>query len=61
MVCEFAHIRPEYLEPYLQKIKAKRVFFNHTTTEERIDFVNAMKGKYAFEACVPNDGDTVDL
>ncbi|MBQ9760321.1 MAG: MBL fold metallo-hydrolase [Clostridia bacterium] len=61
MVCEFAHIRPEYMMPYLPRIKAKRVFFNHTTSEEKIAMVREMNGKYSFAAAVPSDGDTVEL
>lgn len=61
MVCEFAHIRPEFLTPYLPKIKARQVFFNHCTSPERIDFVDDMNGSYAFTARVPNDGDVVEI
>ncbi len=61
MVCEFAHIKPEFLEPYLPAIKAKRVFFNHCTSPARIAMVEAMNGKYAFTANVPNDGDEILL
>lgn len=60
-VCEFAHIRPEYLMPYLPKIRAKRVCFNHTTSEEKIEMVREMNGKYTFEAHVPSDGDVVEM
>ena len=61
MVCEFAHIKPEFIEPYLPRIRAKRVFFNHATPPERIAYVDAMNGKYGFAASVPNDGESIVL
>ena len=61
MVCEFAHIKAEFMEPYLPQIRAKRVFFNHVTSPERIALVDAMNGKYAFAASVPHDGEVVVL
>ena len=61
MVCEFAHIKAEFIEPYLPRIRAKQVFFNHVTTPERIAYVGEMNGKYAFSAAVPNDGDVITL
>ena len=61
MVCEFAHIKAEFIEPYLPRIRAKQVFFNHVTTPERIAYVGEMNEKYAFSAAVPNDGDVITL
>ena len=61
MVCEFAHIKPEFLAPYLPKIRAKQVLFNHCTSAERIALVEEMNGKYAFAARVPSDGDEIVL
>lgn len=60
-VCEYAHIRPEYFAPYLPRIKAKRVYFNHIPTAEKLEEVAAMNGKYAFEAYAPMDGDVVEI
>ena len=60
-VCEYAHFKQEHILPYLPKIKAKAVYFNHIPTEEKLLEVREMEGKYAFRAYAPNDNDEVIL
>lgn len=60
-VCEYAHIRGEDIAPYLPRITAKTVCFNHIPTAEKFAEVEAMNGKYAFRACAPRDGDVFEI
>ncbi len=60
-VCEMAHQKPEDYLPYLEKCRAKKVFFNHVWPLEHYDAIEAFKGKYYSEIIAPKDGDSFNL
>ena len=60
-VCEFAHFRIAHLEPYLSKIKARAVAFNHVYLLSSYDDIEAMRGKYSFEVYAPSDMTVIEI
>lgn len=60
-VCEFAHFRISHLEPYLPKIKARAVAFNHVYPLTSYDDIEAMRGKYSFEVYAPTDMSVIEI
>lgn len=60
-VCEFAHFKIAHLEPYLSKIKARAVAFNHVYPLSNYDDVEAMRGKYSFEVYAPSDMSVIEI
>ena len=60
-VCEYAHLHFEHLEPYLKRLRAKAVYFNHIPNEKKLAEVRDMSGRYPFRVFAPSDGDVVEL
>ena len=62
VVCEYAHIQAEHLEPCIQKSLAKQFVFNHYAAwrrEEIAAFVSDPRYKIPLRAV--NDGDVIEL
>lgn len=59
-VCEMAHFGFELLDPYLEKCRAKKVFFVHVL-ETRYPEIEQKKNSYPFEVFAPADGDKVEI
>jgi len=61
-VCEMAHFNLDDARGYLEKCKAKRVFFNHIKEiyENDVKSENA-SGKFSFPMNVPSDGEEIEL
>ena len=61
-VCEMAHFNLDDARGYLEKCKAKRVFFNHIKEiyENDVKSENA-SGKFPFPMNVPSDGEEIEL
>ena len=54
-VCEMAHFKMHDLAPYLEKCRAKKVFFNHVFPLSNYDDIENAKGNYPFEIICPHD------
>ncbi len=62
MICEMAHFGTSKLAPYMEKCRAKKVFFNHVYPLKRYDDIkNDFVGKYPIEFGFPSDGDSVEI
>ncbi len=60
-VCEMAHFRSEHIKPYLDRCKAKCVFFIHVFPLNKYNDIERLNGEYPFEIISPNDGDFYTL
>ena len=58
-VCELAHFTLEDIGDRLDKIKAKRLAFNHVYPLAKYDDIAAISGRYPFEVLTPSDMDTI--
>ena len=62
LVCEFAHFKPEHVDPYLKRCTAKAVYFNHVSPVSKIDIINnEMNGSYPFPVYALADRDVIEL
>ena len=58
-VCELAHFSLDDIGDRLDKIKAKRVAFNHVYPLAKYDEIAKLKSRYPFEVLTPSDMDTI--
>jgi len=61
VICELAHFTVEEVEPYLEKCKAKELWFNHIGYTSPMEQIEALNGKYPFPVKIAHDGDEIDL
>lgn len=61
VVCELAHFGIPELKPYLEKCKAKRLFFTHVFPLEKFDDIEKAKHDYTFPISAVNDDDTIEF
>ncbi len=60
-VCEMAHFTLPMLTPYLERCRAKRIFFTHVFPLEKYNDIETIKGTYPFEILTPADGDSYEI
>ncbi len=60
-VCEMAHFGKEHLAPYLPRIKAKRVAFNHVYPLAKYDDIAEFGNEYDFEILTPSDMEEIEI
>lgn len=61
MILEFAHFTYEDLKPYLEKCKAKELWFNHIYPFTKIDTIQEVKDEYEYPMHIAKDGDVIEL
>ena len=63
VVCEMAHFTPEQVSPYAQRLKTKRLCFNHVYPFDKFDSIRAMdeSKEYNFPISIAHDGDEIIL
>ena len=59
VILEKAHYSLCHLEPYLEKMQTKELWFNHVNSS--FDELRALDGKYKFRVKIANDGDEIIL
>jgi len=60
-VCEMAHFNIDHLTPYLQRCRAKRVFFNHVFPLSKYDDIKKAACQYPFEIICPDDNYSIEI
>ena len=61
-VCEFAHgLTFDNLGKYFDKCRAKRVYFNHIWTMDKLADIEAAKERYPFEVVASYDGLEIEI
>lgn len=61
VICELAHFTVEEVVPFLEKCKAKEVWFNHIGYTSPLEQIEALNGKYSFPVKIAHDGDEINL
>lgn len=61
LICEMAHFTANEVSPYLEKCKAKQVWFNHIGYMSPIEEIVALNGKYSFPVKIAHDKDEIIL
>ena len=61
LVCEMAHFNIAEVSPYLDKCKAKELWFNHVGYTATFQEIEALNGKYSFPINLAHDGDVIEL
>jgi ribonuclease BN (tRNA processing enzyme) len=61
LVCEYAHFRPEHINPYLEKCTAKALYFNHVSPLSKMEIIAGMNGSYPFPVRALCDNDVIEL
>jgi len=59
IILEKAHYSLCHLEPYLEKMQTKELWFNHVNSN--FDELRELDGKYSFRVKIANDGDVIIL
>lgn len=60
-VCEMAHFDAEDIRPYLERCKAKDVYFTHVFPLDKYEKIQAMAKELSVCIHTPNDGDQIVL
>ncbi len=61
VVSEMAHFGTNEIKPYLEKCRAKAVYFNHVFPLAKFDDIEAANGAYPFPLYVVKDRDVIEL
>lgn len=61
VVCEMAHFSAEEVTPFLDRCKAKEVWFNHVYPLDKFDKIIEMDKKYPFGVKIAEDGSEIIL
>ena len=61
LVCETAHFKMEHVAPYLERCRAKAVYFTHVYPLSNFDDIHAACGSYSFPIHIVCDGDELVL
>lgn len=61
LICEMAHFGVDKISPYLDRCKAKEVWFNHVGYFSTFEEIEALNGKYKFPVKIAHDGDEIIL
>ena len=60
-VCEMAHFGPDEIRPYLERCKAKDVYFTHVFPLDKYDAIKEMAKELSCRIHTPDDGDFIIL
>jgi len=60
-ICEMAHFNIKDVTQYLERCKAKKIFFNHIGYMETFEAIEALNGKYKFPVKIVRDGDEISF
>ena len=60
-VCEMAHFGADEIRPYLERCKAKDVYFTHVFPLDKYDAIKEMAKDLPCRIHTPNDGDSIEL
>lgn len=60
-VCEMAHFDADDIRPYLERCKAKDVYFTHVFRLEKYEAIKEMAKGLPCRIHTPNDGDVIEL
>ena len=61
LICEMAHFGVDKVSPYLDRCKAKEVWFNHVGYFSTFEEIAALDGKFKFPVRIAHDGDEIIL
>ena len=61
LICEMAHFGREHLDPYLPKIKAKKVAFTHVYPLSKYDDIADIAEEYSFDVLTPSDMEEIEI
>ena len=61
LICEMAHFNISDITPYLEKCKAKEIWFNHIGYTEPVENIAALDGKFGYSVKIAHDGDLIEL
>ena len=60
-VCEMAHFGVEEIRPYIERCKAKDVYFTHVFPLDKYEGIKEMAKELSCRIHTPNDGDSIEL
>ena len=61
VICEMAHFDVSEVSPYLDRCKAKEVWFNHVGYFSTFEEIEALDGKFGPHIKIAHDGDEIIL
>lgn len=61
VVCELAHFELQHVKPYLEKCRAKAVYFHHVAPLSKLEEIREISGAYPFPVVAVKDRDEMVL
>ena len=61
VVCELAHFSQEHLNPILERLQTKALWFNHVYPLKKLEEIETIRGAYPYDVEIAHDGDTLTL